>query len=144
MLHTFLISPMHSMCLVHLIFLHFVTLIVYHEVTDYEVFQCAVFFTVFLLTVFWFQKFFPVFYFQTLQILVLPSQRHTKLHTLKEQVVWLLNVLKFDSSVIDGEAVCKTSRNRFLYLELSSRWWYLYLHGTIVRLVEATVKINLQ
>jgi len=114
MLDTFLISPMLSMCLVHLIFLDFVTLIIYHEVTDYEVFQRAIFSSVFLLAISWVQRVFSVFYFHTLPIFVLSSQRHTKLHTLKKQAVLLLNDLKYDSSVILGEAVCKTSPTRFV------------------------------
>jgi len=105
---------MHSMCIVNLTFLDFVTLIICQEVTDYEVFQCAVFSSVFLLANFWVQRVFSAFYVQTIPILVLPLQRQTKLHTLKEKVVWLLNDLKYDSSVILGEAVCKTSLTWFV------------------------------
>ena len=79
-----------------------------------EVFQCAFLYSVFLLANSLVQKFFSVFYFQTVPILVLPLQRQTKLHTLKEKVVWLLNDLKYDSSVILGEAVCKTSLTWFV------------------------------
>ena len=114
MLDTFLISPMHSICLAHLIFLDFVTLIIYHEVTDYEVFQCANFSSLFLLAIFWVQRLFSAFHFQTLPILVLPPQRHTKVHTLKEQVVWILNDLKFNSSVVLGKAVYENSPTGFV------------------------------
>ena len=124
MLDTFIISPTRSMCLAHLIFLDFVAPIMSWSYGLLSFLMCSFLFCVF-------NRFLlgPAFYFQTFPILVLPSQRHTKLHALKEQVVWLLNDLKFDSSVILGEAVCKTSltrfvlsRNTFIMVTFASPW----------------------
>jgi hypothetical protein len=106
------------MCLAHLIFLEFVTVIICHEVTDYEDIQCAIFSAVFYTRYLLGPKSLLSILFSHIPSISSPFTATHQVTHFKEQVVWFLNGLKFDSSVMFGEAICKTSTSLF-YLEMS-------------------------
>lgn len=102
------------MCLAHIIIIDFVTLIIRHEVTDYEDIQCAVFSAMFYTRYLLGPNSLLAILFSHIPSISSPFTATHKVTHFKEQVVWLLNDLKFDSSVMLGEAICKTSLTSFV------------------------------